>query len=44
LADVVDEIDDILIVNRTNAGSTAKWLTPEERMRLSEGGYPDLLG
>ncbi|MGC4755646.1 AAA family ATPase [Micromonospora trifolii] len=44
MADVVDEIDDVLIVNRTNAGSTATWLTPEERKRLTDGGYPDLLG
>jgi len=43
MADVVEEIDDVLLVSATNAGSVAGWLTSEQRRKFADGGYPDLL-
>lgn len=42
MAAVVEEIDDVLLVNRTPTGSSAAWASAEERKQLAEAEYQDL--
>ncbi|MET9519945.1 SbcC/MukB-like Walker B domain-containing protein [Streptomyces sp. NPDC002994] len=40
---VADAVDDVLFVNKATAGSTAVWLTPEDRTRIIHDGIQRML-
>ncbi|WP_154693848.1 hypothetical protein [Streptomyces mutabilis] len=40
---VADVVDDVLLVNKTDQGSTAAWLTPQEHTEVIQDGIRRLL-